>query len=288
MNESTARLKTADGLDLYVRRWQSETVPHRWTFVVVHGLGEHGERYRHLAEWFTPLGATVYAMDQRGHGNSGGPRGDAPSLNALLDDIDAVVTRARAESGGPLVLIGHSFGGLMAIAYTLVHPDHIDKAVLSAPLLIPKVKVPAWKRPLTKILPRLAPRVAVSNEVDANLLSHDPDVARRYASDPLVHNRITGGLYGATIARGEEFIARAGEIRVPFLLMQGRDDGIVDPIGSQRFFAGARAPERAFCVYPGMYHEIFNEVEQEKVFQDVESWLSDSTDAHRTGWNPPP
>ena len=139
----------------------------------------------------------------------------------------------------PVVLVGHSFGGLLAIAYTLRHPDHIDRAVFSAPLLIPKVKVPAWKRPLTKVLPRLAPRVAVSNEVDANLLSHDPQVARRYASDPLVHDRITGGLYGDTIARGEEFIARAGEIRVPFLLMQGRDDRIVDPLGSQRFFAAA-------------------------------------------------
>jgi alpha-beta hydrolase superfamily lysophospholipase len=227
-------------------------------------------------------------MDQRGHGKSGGPRGHAPSLNALLDDIDAVVTRARTESDGPVVLIGHSFGGLMAIAYTLAHPDHIDKAVFSAPLLIPKVKVPAWKRPLTKILPRIAPRLAVSNEVDANLLSHDPEIARRYASDPLVHDRITGGLYGDTIARGEEFIARAGEIRIPFLLMQGRDDRIVDPTGSQRFFARATAPERAFCVYPGMYHEIFNEVEHEKVFQDVESWLTQRTDAHLTGWNPPP
>jgi alpha-beta hydrolase superfamily lysophospholipase len=155
-------------------------------------------------------------------------------------------------------------------------------------LLIPKVKVPAWKRPLTKVLPRLAPRVAVSNEVDANLLSHDPEIARRYASDPLVHDRITGGLYGDTIARGEEFIARAGEIRVPFLLLQGRDDRIVDPQGSQRFFAGATAPERAFCLYPGMYHEIFNEIDQARVFQDVESWLTQRTDEHLSGWNPPP
>jgi alpha-beta hydrolase superfamily lysophospholipase len=251
-------------------------------------LGEHGGRYRHLAEWFTPLGATVYAMDHRGHGLSGGKRGHAPSLNALLDDVDAVVKYARAESGGPVVLIGHSFGGLLAIAYALHRSDHIDKAVFSAPLLIPRVKVPAWKRPLTKLLPRIAPRIAVSNEVDADLLSHDPEIARRYASDPLVHDRITGGLYGDTIARGEEFIARAGEIRVPFLLMQGRDDRIVDPTGSQRFFAGATAPERAFCLYPGMYHEIFNEVEQEKVFQDVESWLTQRTDAQLTGWNPPP
>ena len=288
MTESAATLKTADGLDLYLRRWQSETVPHRWTFTLVHGLGEHGGRYQHLAAWFTPLGATVYAVDQRGHGRSGGPRGHAPSLEALIDDIDTVVTRARAESDGPVVLIGHSFGGLVGIAYALKYPDHIDKAILSAPLLIPRVKVPAWKRPLTTILPRVAPRLAVSNEVDPGLLSHDPEVARRYSTDPLVHDRITGGLYGSTIARGEEFIARAGELRVPFLLLQGRDDQIVDPVGSQRFFARATAPERAFCLYPGLYHEIFNELEKETVFADIESWLTQRSDPHLTGWNPPP
>src|SRR5207244_12940666 len=144
------------------------------------------------AESYAQLSTPLHAIDQPGHGRSGGSRGHAPSLDALLDDIDLAVMRARGESGGPVVLIGHSFGGLLAIAYALRHPDHIDRAVFSAPLLIPKVKVPAWKRPLTKVLPRLAPRVAVSNEVDPNLLSHDPQVARRYASDPLVHDRITG------------------------------------------------------------------------------------------------
>src|SRR3982074_1503036 len=114
-------------------------------------------------------------MDRGGQGLSGGQRGHAPSLDALLADIDAVVLRARAESGGPVVLVGHSFRGLPATAHALRHPAHIDKAVFSAPLLIPKVKVPAWKRPLTKVLPRLAPRLAVSNEVDPNLLSHYPN-----------------------------------------------------------------------------------------------------------------
>jgi alpha-beta hydrolase superfamily lysophospholipase len=285
---STATLKTADGLDLFVRRWQGEDVPHHWTFVVVHGLGEHGGRYQHLAEWFTPLGATVYAVDHRGHGRSGGQRGHAPSLAALLDDIDAVVRRAREESGGPVVLIGHSFGGLLAIAYALEHPDHIEKAVFSAPALIARVKVPAWKRTLAGVLPKLAPKASFANEIDANVLSHDPATAPAYRSDPLVHNRITAGLYSDTIARGEEFIVRAPELRVPFLLLHGRDDQIVDPIGSQRFFARTTVPERAFCLYPGMYHEIFNEVEQEKVFQDIESWLTQRTDTHLTGWNPPP
>lgn len=281
-------LETRDGLDLFVHHWHAEGVPKQWTFVIVHGLGEHSGRYRHMAEWFAPLGADLHAMDLRGHGRSGGQRGYAPSLKALLDDIDIVIARARAGSDAPVVIVGHSFGGLLAIAFALGRPDHVDKAVFSAPLLMPKVKVPAWKRAIAGVLPRVAPRLALSNEVDARLLSHDPEVASAYVNDPLVHDRITGGLYGDTIARGEEFIRRAPELRVPFLLMQGRDDEIVDPIGSQRFFARATASDRAFCVYPGMYHEIFNEVEQEKVFADIESWLTRRTDAHLTGWNPPP
>ena len=288
MTESTVSLQTADGLTLEVRRWREDTVPHQWTFVVVHGLGEHSGRYQHLAAWFTPLGATVYAMDQRGHGRSGGKRGHAPGLNALLDDIDMVVVRARADDGDPLVLVGHSFGGLLAIAYALKHADHIDRAIFSAPLLMVKQKVPAWKRALSTVLPKVAPGMSFSNEVDANLLSHDPGIARAYRSDPLVHDRITAGLYADTIARGEEFITRAPDLRVPFLLMQGRDDRIVDPLGSQRFFARAAAPDRAFCLYPGLYHEIFNEIGHEKVFQDIESWLTQRTNGHLTGWNPPP
>jgi alpha-beta hydrolase superfamily lysophospholipase len=288
VKESTATLKTADGLDLYLRRWETEGVPHRWTFVIVHGLGEHGGRYQHLAEWFTPRGATVYAMDHRGHGRSGGLRGHAPSLTALLDDIDTVVMRARAESGGPLVLIGHSFGGLLAIAYALDRPDRIDKAVFSAPALVAKVKVPAWKQALARVLPTVAPKASFANEIDPNVLSHDPAIAPAYTSDPLVHNRITAGLYASTIARGGEFIRRAPELRVPFLLMHGRDDQIVDSAGSQRFFARAIARDRAFALYPGFYHEIFNEVEQERVFQDIESWLTQRADAQPTGWNPPP
>jgi len=288
VTDSTVTLRTADGLSLEVRRWQEDTVPHRWTFVIVHGLGEHSGRYQHLAARFTPLGATVYAMDQRGHGRSGGKRGHAPSLDALLDDIDAVVLRARADDGSPVVLIGHSFGGLLAIAYALKHADHIDRAIFSAPLLKVKQRVPAWKRALSTVLPRIAPGMTFSNEVDASLLSHDPGNGPAYTSDPLVHDHITAGLYGDTIARGEEFIMRAPELRVPFLLMQGRDDQIVDPVGSQRFFARAAAPDRAFCLYPGLYHEIFNELDREKVFQDIESWLTQRTNGHLTGWNPPP
>jgi alpha-beta hydrolase superfamily lysophospholipase len=274
VRESTATLKTADGLDLCLRRWETEGVPLKWTFIVVHGLGEHSGRYQQLAEWFTARGATVYAMDHRGHGRSGGQRGHAPSLKALLDDIDLVITRARTERGGPIVLIGHSFGGLLAIAYALDRPDRVDRAVFSAPALVPAVKVPGWKRALADVLPKVAPKASFKNEIDANVLSHDPRIAPAYRGDPLVHNQITAGLYGDTIARGEEFIRRAPELRVPFLLLHGADDQVVDPVGSRRFYDRATAADRAFRLYPGLYHEIFNEVEHERVFQDIENWLA--------------
>ena len=288
MNDSIVTLKTADGLDLQVRRWQDASAPRAWTFVVVHGLGEHSGRYQRFAEWFTQRGATVYAMDLRGHGHSGGPRGHTPSMNALIDDLDRVVQHAREESRGPVVLVAHSFVGLIGIAYAMRHGDRLDRAVFSAPALKVKAHVPAWKRAVGRVLPRVAPRASLSNEVDPNILSHDPAVGPAYTSDPLVHNRITAGLYGETFAQGESIIARAADLRVPFLLLHGARDQLIDPGGSQRFFARATAPERAYCLYPGMYHEIFNEVDKEMVFQDIESWLTERTEAHLTGWNPPP
>jgi alpha-beta hydrolase superfamily lysophospholipase len=284
---STFTLKSRDGLDLAVRRWDPEGT-HQWTFVVVHGHGEHGGRYQFLAEWFAELGATTFAMDYRGHGKSGGQRGHAASLDELLDDIGVVVTHAREERGGPLILIGHSLGGLLAIAYTLDRPAGIDRAVFSAPALQLRVKVPAWKRTAANLLPRVAPKMSLANEINPDDLSHDRAVVEAYRHDPLVHNRITAGMYAATIAHGESLIDRAPQLTVPFLLLHGRDDRIIDPAGSQRFFARARVEGRAFCLYPGMYHEVFNEVDRERVFADIESWLTQRTEEHMTGWNPPP
>jgi len=288
VNASTFTLKSRDGLELAVRRWELQGAAHQWTFVVVHGHGEHAGRYQHLGEWFSTLGTTTYAMDQRGHGHSGGQRGHSPSLSTILDDIDDVISRARDERGRPLVLIGHSMGGLLAIAYTLDRPDRVDRAIFSAPALARKVKVPAWKRTAARVLPKVAPRMSLANEINPDDLSHERAVVDAYRTDPLVHNQISAGMYDATIAKGESLIQRAPALRVPFLLMHGRDDRIIDPAGSQRFFARATAPGRAFCLYPGMYHEIFNEVGHEKVFADIESWLTERTDAQVTGWNPPP
>jgi lysophospholipase len=135
--------------------------------------------------------------------------------------------------------------------------------------------VPAWKQALARITPLVAPRLSLSNEINADHLSHDPAVVQAYRTDPLVHNKITAGMYAATLAHGESLIRRASALRVPFLMLHGRDDRIVDPSGSQQFFDNATVEGRAFCLYPGLHHEIFNELDRERVFADIESWLSD-------------
>jgi alpha-beta hydrolase superfamily lysophospholipase len=254
--------------------------------VLAHGLGEHSGRYAHLARWFGARGTGVYAIDHRGHGLSGGPRGHTDSMEAFVADLDLLVGRARAESGGPLVLVGHSMGGLIAIAYAMAHPDRIDRAVFSAPVLRVKAKVPGWKRALAGVAPYIAPRASFRTGLDAGGLSHDPEVVARYRADPLVHDRITSMANKATFERGEEFIRRAAELKVPFLLVHGGDDPLSDPEGSRRFFAAGTAPGRAIKIYPGLYHEIFNEPEQEQVFRDIESWLEPATSAERMGANP--
>lgn len=286
--ETTEKLRSADGLDLHVRRWQNPSIPHRSTFVVAHGLGEHSGRYAHLARWFSARGATVYAIDHRGHGLSGGQRGHTDSLETLIADLDLLVTRARTETGEPLVLIGHSWGGLIAIAYAMQHPDRIERAVFSAPVLKVKAQVPGWKRALARVAPVVAPRLSFRTGIETAAVSRDPDVVGRYRTDPLVHDRITPMANRATFDRGEEFIGRAAELTVPFLLLHGGDDRIIDPEGSRRFFARATAPGRALRIYPGLYHEIFNEPEQEQVFRDIEDWLENRADGDRPGWNPPP
>jgi alpha-beta hydrolase superfamily lysophospholipase len=98
-------------------------------------------------------------------------------------------------------------------------------------------------------------------------------VVNAYSSDPLVHNRISARLYGQTFAQAQELISKAGEIKLPYLLLHGGDDQLIDPAGSRSFFAASRAPDRALKVYPGLFHEVFNEVAREQVYSDVLSWL---------------
>jgi alpha-beta hydrolase superfamily lysophospholipase len=281
--------------------WASETghrpLPPRAVVLLVHGLGEHASRYEHVAHQLLEWGFAVRAYDQRGHGESGGARGVLPNESALLDDLAEVVddTRLRcmrllqgddvyddpqpppAAVHLPLILLGHSLGGLVVSRFVALGIRPVEGLVMSSPAL------DAGLNPLQKMLlafmPKLVPDLGLGNGLDARYLSHDPEVVKKYQADRQVHNRISPRLGKFIATAGPATVAAAARWRTPTLLMYAGADRLVDPAGSRAFADNAaNSPAvtpgtvTARC-FEGLYHEIFNETDSAPVFDTLKAWL---------------
>lgn len=249
----------------------------RATVLLVHGLGEHMGRYetvaRHLGDW----GFDVRGYDQYGHGESGGPRGGLNSDTRLLDDLGDVVDDTRARlvrrklPGTPLILLGHSLGGLVAARFVSLGLRPVDALVLSSPAL--DAGLSGVQKFLVATLPRIAPNLRVGNGLDARFLSHDPAVVAAYRADPRVHDRIAARLALFIAEAGRATLAEAPRWKVPTLLLWAGQDRLVSPAGSAAFAAAAPPQALTSKCFDGLYHEIFNESDPEPVFAMLRSWL---------------
>ena len=259
-----------------MQRWRPASAATRAVLVLSHGLGEHAGPYGPFVEHFVPRGAAVYAHDHRGFGRSEGRRGHVPRYERYVEDLLPLVRRARAENPDPpLVLVGHSMGGTIALLFTLRHPELLNAAVYSAPALIIAARVPPMQRALVPVLSRLYPTYTNKGISNPALLTRDPELQQQTARDPLRHTHVTARLFDEMFVRApREALARAGELRVPFLILHGTDDPLVRPTGSQRVYDSASVPGRAIKTYPGLRHELFREVERAEVFADVAAWLA--------------
>lgn len=265
------------GERIFVQRWCPNGIETRAALVLSHGLGEHTGCYLPFVDYFAPRGAAIYAHDHRGFGRSEGLRGHVPSYARYVQDLKPLVERARAENPGvPLVLVGHSMGGTIALLFALRYPELLDRAVFSAPALIVGLRVPPWKRLLGRTMSRLYPTYTSVGITRPALLTHDPEMQRFTAEDTLRHARVTARLYTEMFGRGpREVLARLGELRVPFLIVHGAEDPLVPIEASRRVYDGANVPGRAIRIYEGMRHEVFRETERERVFDDVAAWLAE-------------
>ncbi|RUP30561.1 MAG: alpha/beta hydrolase [Curvibacter sp.] len=272
--ESTLSTFTAaDGENLAVQDWPlpEGQVP-RAVILLVHGLGEHAGRYDALARRLNGWGFAVRGYDQYGHGESGGPRGGLSSESRLIDDLADLVesTRTRGPRDTPLILLGHSMGGLVAAQFVARHASRVDGLVLSSPALDPGLS-PVQKL-LLAVLPRWLPDLRVGNGLRPQYLSHDPAVVRAYLADPLVHDRISARLASVIAQGGPAVVAQAARWRVPSLLMYAGDDRLVQPAGSRAFAAAAPS-----CVesteFPALYHELFNERDPAPVLARLQAWF---------------
>lgn len=272
--ESTLTTYTAsDGDNLAVQDWPlADNVRPRAVVLLVHGLGEHAGRYDGLARLLNHWGYAVRGYDHYGHGQSGGARGTLPHPHRLLEDLaDLVESTRKRRPGLPLVLLGHSLGGLVAAGLVARRIVPVDALVLSSPALAPRLN--PLQKLLLAIVPRVAPNLTVRNGLDPEFLSHDPGIVQAYRNDPLVHDRVSGRLARFITQEGEVVRSVARRWSVPTLLLYAGDDRMVDPKGSEAFAAAAPREVVSAQSFPGCYHEIFNDPRGQAVFTLLRQWL---------------
>lgn len=274
-----ATVTVGDGARLHLQHWACAE-PARGTVVIVHGLGEHVGRYERVAARLTGWGFHVAGHDHRGHGLSTGARGALPHDEALLADLGAVLDVVRGSLPMPLVLLGHSLGGLVASRFVAAGVGdgprpawwrECDGLVLSSPAL--ELGLTAWQRWQLRLSRPCLPDLPRSNGLKPEWLSHDPAVVRAYLDDPLVHDRITPRLVGAMVDAGQVVRDAAARWSLPTLLMWGGSDRCVLPAGSADFARAAPAAVVQSRVFETLFHEIFNEPASREVFQCLRAWL---------------
>jgi len=265
-------IASADGTKLAYRAWPKAGA--KISVAVVHGLGEHSRRYERFAMGMARQGFATFAVDLRGHGKSAGRRGHIDSWSQWVDDAAAFIAHVEGAVEGEVVPVGHSFGGPVLLSIVLAGKlPHTTRFILSSPALRLKAKVPGWKVALSKVTSVVAPKLTLDNEVDAGTLSRIPEVVEAYRTDPLVHNKISSRLYSEWGRACTRILEHAGEIKLPFLILAGTDDQLVDPAGSEELHR-LTAVVSELRLLEGRYHEPFNDIGSEEVFAVIADWLS--------------
>jgi alpha-beta hydrolase superfamily lysophospholipase len=251
---------------LYYQWWRPDGEP-RGHVVIAHGYAEHGGRYRHVAAALNAAGLSVWIPDHRGHGRSEGVRADIESVGAAVADLDLFVDLVAGEAGGlPLFLVGHSMGGLIATAYAEEHQDRLRGLALSGALV------------------HVAPEIVALADLEeipdlglADAVSSDPAVVQAYKDDPLVYLGPPPRGFLRSTGQVEEVRARLGRITVPILVMHGSADLLVSPQALRDLVAGVASEDLTARLWPGLWHEIFNEPSRAEVIDLLTSWIIERT-----------
>ncbi|MGH2875677.1 MAG: lysophospholipase [Solirubrobacteraceae bacterium] len=274
MNRSEGSLSGVGGRRLHCRRWSAAEDSARAVVVLAHGAGEHGGRYEHVAGALVESGFDVWALDHRGHGRSEGPRALIERVDHAVADLDAFVVQASAASPAlPVFMLGHSMGAMIALRYALSHQDRLAGLALSGALAALEGVSPPL-RAVGRLLSAIAPRAPLI-AIDPSLISRDPAVVDAYRADPLVHHGKLPARTAAEIADAvESFPGTVGAITIPTLILYGTADALCPPSGSVMLAERIGSGDVTVKAYEGLYHEVLNEPERERVIADLVAWLS--------------
>jgi len=275
VHHDAGTLTTQDGLTLATRHWSPHDRP-RAVVLLVHGLSEHSGRYAHVATRLMLQDLAVYAYDHRHHGRSDGqPRAFVERFEALVEDLGLVLEWVREEAAGlPVFLLGHSMGGAVGAHYVARQgPRGLAGLALSSPALRISGELAPFLQRIAGVVSRVAPHLATTG-ADRTSLSRDPAVMRAWDEDPLTYK---GGVRARTghllLSACRDLLEDPSAFTLPLYVFHGTADRITDPAASEAFVARAPSEDKTLRLYEGGYHETMNDLERERVLDDLAAWL---------------
>jgi alpha-beta hydrolase superfamily lysophospholipase/SAM-dependent methyltransferase len=273
---TTHSMTLADGTQLFYRAW----IPHHPTpkgLVIFHRGHEHSGRLEDVVRDLRLGDVAIFAWDARGHGQSSGPRGYAPSFGHLAKDVDAFIHHISETHGKrleDLVVLGHSVGAVTVAAWVHDYAPPVRAMVLATPALRVKLYVP-FARAMLRLMRWLVPRrtLYVSSYIKGRLLTHDAEQAGRYDTDPLISRAIAVNILLGLHDTATRLITDAGAIRTPALVLAGGADWVVSLSAARKFFDRLGSNEKCIRVFKGMYHDILHEKDRHIVLDEIRSFV---------------
>jgi len=270
--------KTNDGLELFCRSWRPGETKPKAAILILHGLAEHSGRYHHVGEFMVSHGLAVESFDLRGHGRSAGSGGRTyvNRFDDHLSDAHLFLTAlVQRYDSGPVFLLGHSMGGLIASLLVVTRRPAVTGLILSAPALKISENISPLLIRLSGILGKLLPHLPTV-KLDSSAISRDPEIVKKYDTDPLNYRGGIPARTGAEINRAtQQFQRQMEEIRLPLLILHGTADRLTDLGGSKQLYERAQSSDKTLKLYEGFYHELMNEPEKGRVLEDVVRWIEE-------------
>lgn len=265
----------AAGARLHLQKWLPDNDP-KAIILLVHGYAEHAGRYQYFAEHCVGKGYAVFAIDHWGHGQSDGTPGYVPDFSVFHDGVNQLVACAKQDFPKlPVILVGHSMGGLICATYLLSEQSKFFACVLSGPAIKAAEEPSVFLKAISGFLSRFFPKLGVL-ELDPNGVSRDPQVVADYLADPLVYNGKMGARLAAEMLNNMTKIQeKAGQISLPMLMLHGEQDSLAAAEGSKFLDNHISSSDKKLIIYPEMFHEIFNEPEKDRVLNDMTDWLDE-------------
>lgn len=263
-------------VELYYQVWKPQTSV--GTILVTHGIAEHSDCYQKFAEDVTAKGWTVFVWDLRGHGRSEGKRGYVNRFKDFVDDLDAAIKFVKTQNYAPekpLVLFGHSMGGLITSKAIIDYsPSNVHTLALSSPALGLSLEVPKVKEKAARWLAEWLPKITLYNEINFHDLVRDENLIREYKTDPLRHDKISPRLFLGMVETMDLVQRGAAEIHLPVILQLAGREKIVSTPASESFFEKLGSKKKEIFIYTESYHEIFNDLDREDVIRDFLKFIS--------------